>query len=104
MPPLKKIEDLDFSKVRVSGSLYDDRPLRCYYCNEIVTPEEHAQVQKAMNLVCGEVCDSDIHIAIAENSFVHMTQALPSNLDDEANVVICPRDFVREISENGGGQ
>ena len=74
----------------------------CYYCQMPVTPEVHANVKRAMSLLLGEQCDSEIHNTVSENSFVHMAQALPENHDVAGDMVICPTDFVREIAESLG--
>lgn len=78
--------------------------MKCYYCQAEVSEEEHTNVQKAMMVVCAEVCDSDLHISVAEDSFVHMRSTAecegPALDGFEPVPVVCAKDFVREISEH----
>ena len=71
--------------------------MKCYYCRNEVSEEEHHSVQRTELMLLGEPCDSDLHIAIAEDSFVHMTPA-PDEVDEAGDPVVCAYDWVLEVS------
>lgn len=74
--------------------------MKCYYCNTTVSEDEHRDVQSTMDKLLGEPCDNEIHISIAENTFVHLAGARPGMTDVDDVLVICARDFVREVASS----
>jgi hypothetical protein len=76
------------------------RPYHCYYCQKPVPKDEHANVRRVLEELWMTAMTDDIEGVTPESSFVHMTGALPSNLDDEGNVVVCAADAIREMAEN----